>query len=82
MSRVHTVHSGAMSMHHTSTATPKSIALALPQRVGYASRRAKSTGGQAFVYEAAASSGFRYPTLAPSTSGKGFWHQREAKPRT
>lgn len=82
MQRVHSVHSGAMSMHHTSTATPNVVPLRTKPLVGYTGRRAKSTGGQAFVYEAASTNGFRYPTLAPSTSGSGFWHQREAKPRT
>lgn len=70
-----------MAVHHTSTAAPKSIALALPQRVGYASRRARSSGGQSFVYEAAASNGFRYPKLSASVSATGFWHAKQAKPR-
>jgi len=82
MSRVHLVHSGAMALHHTSTAAPKSVPLRTKPIVGYTSRRAKSTGGQAFVYVAASTNGFRYPKLTPSTSGSGFWHQREAKPRT
>lgn len=81
MTRVHTVNSGAMSMHHTSTAAPKSVPLRTPQRIGYSSRRAKSSGGQAFVYVAASTNGFRYPKLTPSISGSGFWHEREAKPR-
>lgn len=33
MTRVHTVNSGAMSMHHTSTAAPKSVMLRTPPRV-------------------------------------------------
>jgi hypothetical protein len=70
-----------MSMHHTSTAVPKSIALALPPRVAYVSRRAKSTGGQSFVYAAAEVSGFRYPKLSASTSATGFWHAKASKPR-
>ena len=79
MPRVHLVPSGTMPL--ASTAEPKSVPLRTPPRFAYASRQAKSTGGQAFVYEAASTNGFRYPALAPSTSGKGFWHQREAKPR-
>lgn len=81
MSRVHLVHAGSMAKHHTTTAAPKSVPLYTPTRVGYASRRAKSTGGQAFVYEAAKSTGFRYPKLSPSESGSGFWLERNSKPR-
>jgi hypothetical protein len=80
MSRVHLVHSGAMSKHHTSTAAPKSVPLRTPTRVGYSSRRAKSNGGQSFVYTAASTNGFRYPKLSPSESGVGFWHERNSKP--
>ena len=80
MSRVHLVHSGAMSKHHTSTAAPKSVPLYTPTRVGYSSRRAKSNGGQSFVYTAASTNGFRYPKLSPSESGSGFWHERNSKP--
>lgn len=81
MSRVHLVHAGAMAKHHTSPTPAKSVPLYTPTRVGYASRQAKSTGGQAFVYEAAKSTGFRYPKLSPSESGTGFWHERNSKPR-
>ena len=70
-----------MAMHHTSAPAPKSIPLALPQRVGYASRRARSNAGQSFVYQAAASNGFRYPKASASPDAKGFWHERESKPR-
>jgi len=80
MSRVHLVHSGAMSTHHTSTAAPAPIALALPPRVAYVSRRARSGGGQSFVYRAAETNGFRYPKLSASTSATGFWHAKASKP--
>jgi hypothetical protein len=69
-----------MSTHHTSTAAPAPIALALPPRVAYVSRRARSGGGQSFVYRAAETNGFRYPKLSASTSATGFWHAKASKP--
>jgi len=78
--RVRSVHSGAMALHHTSTAAPKPVRLRTPPRVGYSSRQANSGVGQSFIYTAAATNGFRYPKLTPSESGAGFWHQRNSKP--
>lgn len=80
MNRVFTVPKGSMPHLDRITAKPKPIMACTKPLMAYASRRAKSTGGLAFVYEAAASMGFRYPKTTPSESGGRLWNAKNAKP--